>query len=86
MLVIAPAACGTQVELALAAGPGPAFHSFHIPCTAGGEEDSIAEWKSRRQAHVYPPNCSVNLLMSLFKSLSFLRTSSIFSTECSTVV
>jgi len=35
---------------------------------------------------VYPPNCSVNLLSSLFKSLSALRVSSIFSTECSTVV
>jgi hypothetical protein len=35
---------------------------------------------------VHPPNCSVSLLTSLFKSLSFLRASSIFSTECKTVV
>ncbi len=34
----------------------------------------------------YPPNCSVSLLISLFKSLSFFRCSSIFSTECKTVV
>jgi hypothetical protein len=35
---------------------------------------------------IYAPNCSVNLFSSLFKSLSPLRTSSIFSTECKTVV
>ena len=35
---------------------------------------------------IYPPNCSVSLLSNLFKSLSFLRTVSIFSTECRTVV
>jgi hypothetical protein len=34
----------------------------------------------------HPPNCSVNLLINLFKSLSVFRASSIFSTECSTVV
>jgi hypothetical protein len=38
------------------------------------------------EAAIYPPNCSVSLFSSRFKSLSFLRTSSIFSTECSTVV
>ncbi len=37
-------------------------------------------------AAAYPPNCSVILLISLFKSLSVLREPSIFSTECSTVV
>jgi len=35
---------------------------------------------------VYAPNCSVSLLSNLFKSLSFLRTPSILSTECKTVV
>src|SRR5271154_506785 len=40
----------------------------------------------RKNNRVYPPNCSVSLLSSLFKSLSFLRTVSIFSTECRTVV
>ena len=34
----------------------------------------------------YAPNCSVSLLSSLFKSLSSLRTPSILSTECNTVV
>jgi hypothetical protein len=34
----------------------------------------------------YPPNCSVNLLISLFKSLSLFLAWSIFSTECKTVV
>jgi len=38
------------------------------------------------EAAIYPPNCSVILLISLFKSLSVLRCSSIFSTECKTVV
>ena len=74
------------MELALAVAAGLALHSFHILFTAVGEQDCIAKWKSLGQGRVYPPNCSVNLLMSLFKSLSFLRTSSIFSTECSTVV
>ena len=34
----------------------------------------------REKLRAYPPNCSVSLLSNLFKSLSFLRTSSIFST------
>jgi hypothetical protein len=34
----------------------------------------------------HPPNCSVSLFSSLFKSLSALRTVSILSTECMTVV
>jgi len=34
----------------------------------------------------HPPNCSVSLFRSLFKSLSALRTCSILSTECMTVV
>src|SRR5438552_19184184 len=38
------------------------------------------------QTATHPPNCSVNLLSSLFKSLSSLRALSIFSTECKTVV
>ena len=42
--------------------------------------------KDNSRAIVYPPNCSVSLFSSLFKSLSFFRTSSIFSTECRTVV
>jgi len=44
------------------------------------------EVEIERKAANYPPNCSVNLLIILFKSLSVLRTSSIFSTECRTVV
>src|ERR1700694_1318123 len=35
---------------------------------------------------IYAPNCSVSLLSNLFKSLSSLRTPSILSTECKTVV
>ena len=62
------------------------LHSFHMLLTATREEDSLQEWKSHGEAAIYPPNCSVSLLSSLFKSLSVLRTSSIFSTECSTVV
>src|SRR6266851_7450546 len=38
------------------------------------------------EAFTYAPNCSVSLLSNLFKSLSFLRTPSILSTECKTVV
>src|SRR5713226_5105864 len=37
-------------------------------------------------AAFYPPNCSVILLISLFKSLSVFRVPSILSTEWSTVV
>ena len=61
------------------------MHNFHTPCTTLAEEVLLAKWKSLASG-IYPPNCSVNLLISLFKSLSFLRTSSIFSTECRTVV
>jgi hypothetical protein len=42
--------------------------------------------KIRAIAAFYPPSCSVILFSSLFKSLSVLRTVSIFSTECKTVV
>ena len=63
----------------------PIIHNFHRQCTSLDEEDLLAKWKSLATG-IYPPNCSVNLLISLFKSLSFLRTSSIFSTECKTVV
>ena len=63
----------------------PTIHNFHRQCTSLAEEDLLAKWKSLATVP-YPPNCSVNLLISLFKSLSFLRTSSIFSTECKTVV
>jgi len=63
----------------------PPIHNLHIKFTAHEKEDRTAAWKRRIPA-IHPPNCSVNLFSSLFKSLSFLRTSSIFSTECSTVV
>jgi hypothetical protein len=49
-----------------------------------GRLDSRVENSINRALH--PPSCSVNLLINLFKSLSVLRNSSIFSTECSTVV
>src|ERR1039458_8920954 len=38
------------------------------------------------QTAIYAPSCSVSLLSNLLKSLSSLRTLSIFSTECRTVV
>src|SRR5579863_295459 len=66
-------------------------NSIHT-CTASTSNSQpyrrkTALLRAKRQRNViYPPNCSVSLLRSLFKSLSFLRTSSIFSTECSTVV
>jgi hypothetical protein len=45
-------------------------------------ERKPAPFSAKRQFNFfYPPNCSVSLLSILFKSLSFLRTSSIFSTE-----
>src|SRR4030095_1905327 len=63
----------------------PGLHSFHKLSTSRREEERSHTWKTSK-GRVYPPNCSVSLLMSLFKSLSFLRCSSIFSTECKTVV
>jgi hypothetical protein len=42
--------------------------------------------QNTRKTPIYAPNCSVNLFSNLFKSLSFLRTTSIFSTEWRTVV
>ena len=63
-----------------------ALHSFHIAFTAVIQGRLDCKVENDNLAAVYPPNCSVNLLSSLFKSLSFFRTSSIFSTECSTVV
>jgi hypothetical protein len=61
------------------------LHNFHIRFTVSTKEDSADEWKSG-ESRAYPPNCSVILLISLFKSLSVLRVPSILSTECSTVV
>ena len=49
------------------------------------EEEASTAWKTTKTPH-YPPSCSVSLPMSLFKSLSSLRCSINFSTECRTVV
>jgi len=57
-------------------------HLIHRHCQ--GRLDECVENSITHANH--PPNCSVNLLINLFKSLSVLRNSSIFSTECSTVV
>ena len=62
------------------------LHNFHTHSTEIAEEDCSDEWKSLGKPRFHPPNCSVSLLTNLFKSLSVLRSSSIFSTECSTVV
>jgi hypothetical protein len=60
----------------------------HIPQAAhsgaGGRLGREVEKESGTAIH--PPKVSVSLLSSLFKSLSLFRLSSIFSTECSTVV
>src|SRR5437868_12814140 len=62
------------------------LHNFHTHSTEVVEVDCSVEWKFLGKPRFHPPNCSVSLLSSLFKSLSVLRTCSIFSTECSTVV
>jgi len=76
----------TRVEFAAISNSPPRFpnlpHALHNhPCGRPGQKLNIST-----QTTVYPPNCSVSFVSSLFKSLSPLRVSSIFSTECSTVV
>jgi len=72
----------------------PAGHSqVSVPSRTVSTNTSQSEGrkngeKSGKQVEpvIYAPNCSVSLLSNLFKSLSFLRTPSILSTECKTVV
>ncbi len=63
--------------------PSPTV-STNTPQPEGRKNGLMSGKLPETSAHA--PNCSVNLFSSLFKSLSFLRTSSILSTECKTVV
>ena len=52
----------------------------------GSEGKLLPKVKNRARGAVYPPKTSVSLFSNRFKSLSDLRASVIFSTECNTVV
>ena len=62
------------------------FDTVHDRSTDHHSENRTPKVKNRDRGAVYPPKTSVSLFSSLFKSLSVLRCSAIFSTECSTVV
>src|SRR5712692_7380125 len=68
--------------------PPISLHSYtaSTPTPQGLLRKTLPMSGNRLEAAAHPPNCSVILLISLFKSLSVFRAPSIFSTECSTVV
>src|SRR5258708_24910076 len=65
-------------------GPRPAQLPHHMHSETQGRPGCCVE--NAKSSAIHPPNCSVSLLINLFKSLSFLRTPSILSTQCNTVM